>query len=667
MSSPASIRKEVITLGIDAPLTVLDAANGETLMTYEGSQHTREIVVSDGVVFVVADESPSRLPKWRRVSTYVWENTRRANPDWGWQGDARKIQAYAADTGKLLWKKDSPVAPCSLAVDATRAVFHDGNKLVSLDRTDGDVLWQSEPAPTEMPVKTNTGPRVLIYEDVVLLAANDGHITGWSADRGDKLWERPHRPSGHQSLRDLLVVDGLVWTGAIAASQGSGVFTGYDPFTGEEKREFPPDVHVHWFHHRCYPIKGAGHYLLTARNGTEFVDLETEHWKPHHWVRGGCIYGVMPCNGMTYASMDACGCQLEAKLSGFKALASGPSPGQDEIEPSSRLNKGPAYGLVAGPEASETDWPTYRHDEARSGATSCTVPTDLGLSWQARLGGRLSAPTIAAGRLLVAAVDAHSVHALDEKTGELLWSFTAGGRVDSPPTYHKGLVLFGSADGYVYALRAEDGELAWRFRGAPIDRRMVAWEQLESTWPVHGAVLVHDDVLYCTAGRSMFLDGGIRFLRLDPTTGRLLGEVVMDDRDPESGQDMHLAYLKKTQGNNMPVALSDVLSCDGRHIWMRSQKMDFEGNRLEIGLVSVNEQPAEDCHLFCQVGFLDSGRSGSYKSTQATERGDRRTARRRALGLGQRRRQADGTLRLGYDPRFRRNGRRGRVPVCEHR
>jgi len=103
----------------------------------------------------------------------------------------------------------------------------------------------------------------------------------------------------------------------------------------------------------------------------------------------------------------------------------------------------------------------------------------------------------------------------------------------------------------------------------------------------------------------MYLDGGIRFLRLDPVTGKLLGEVVMDDKDPETGQDMHLAYLKKTRGNNMPVALSDILSCDGRNIWMRSQKIDFEGKRLEIALQDVTEQTPEDCHLFCQVGFLD--------------------------------------------------------------
>ncbi|HID24805.1 MAG TPA: hypothetical protein EYP14_20730, partial [Planctomycetaceae bacterium] len=143
------------------------------------------------------------------------------------------------------------------------------------------------------------------------------------------------------------------------------------------------------------------------------------------------------------------------------------------------------------------------------------------------------------------------------------------------------------------------------FRAAPVDRRIMAWEQLESAWPVHGSVLVHDGVIYCTAGRLMFLDGGIRFLKLDPETGRLLGEVIMDDKDPETGEEIHLAYLKRTPGNTMPVALNDVLSCDGRFIWLRSQKIDFDGKRLEIEVKDVREQTPEDCHLFCQAGLLD--------------------------------------------------------------
>ncbi|MCD6393828.1 MAG: PQQ-binding-like beta-propeller repeat protein [Planctomycetes bacterium] len=592
-----------VTLGIDAPVTALDAASGKTVLEYKGSDYTREIVVSEGVAFFVADTSRSTLPDWRRKDTYVWANTRKANPGWGWKGTPRRILAYRADSGDLLWEAKAPVAPCSLVADGNRLVFHDGQKLVCLDRRNGSVLWKSEPTPTGLPVHTNTGPRVLIYKDVVLLAANNGKMSGWSAADGKKLWEQTHRPSGHQSLKDLFVVRGLVWTGDIAGSSNSGAFAGYDPATGKVVQEFPADVNVHWFHHRCYPAKAAGKYLLTARNGTEFIDLATEHWKPHHWVRGGCIYGVMPCNGMLYAPMDSCGCQMEAKLTGLKALA--PGPIQLPETPASRLQRGPAYGKAAGPSADSADWPTYRHDAARSGASSSVVSVRLKQSWQTKLQGRLSAPTVAAGKLFVASIDTHTLFALDAQTGRRLWSYTTGGRIDSPPTYFKGLVLFGSADGYVYALQAADGVLAWRFRAAPVDRRMMAWEQLESAWPVHGSILVREGVLYCTAGRNMYIDGGIRFLRLDATTGKLLSETIMDDKDPVTGDDMHIAYLKKTQGNNMPVAHSDILSCDGRHIWMRSQKITFDGKRLEIALESVTEQNPEDFHIFCQNGFLD--------------------------------------------------------------
>ena len=596
-----------VTLGIDAPLTALDAATGRTVRTYADSEYTREIIVAGTTILLVADTSPSRLPDYRRTSTYVWDNSRHANPNWGWHGDARKVLAYDAHSGQRLWEIESPVAPCSLAADTIHAVFHDGEKLVCLDRSNGNTRWRGESAPTSIPVHTNTGPRVLIYRDVVLLATNDGKMSGWSLDDGRKLWQGKHQPSGHQSLKDLFVTDGLVWTAAIAAKSNDGVFFGYDPFTGEKKREFPPDVFIHWFHHRCYPCKATGKYILAARNGTEYIDLDTERWKPNHWVRGGCIYGVMPCNGMTYASMHSCGCQLEAKLMGFNALTAGavPQPSPAELSGNARLERGPAYGLADGSAAGPGDWPTYRHDEGRSGATPMALSPVLNQVWQTGLGGRLSAPTSAAGKLFVASVDAHSVHALDARTGRRAWTYTAGGRVDSPPTYYRGLILFGSADGYVYALGAEDGTLAWRFRGAPVDERMMAWEQLESAWPVHGSVLVHDGVLYCTAGRNMYLEGGIHFLRLDPVTGRLLGETVMDDIDPVSGEDMQLTYLKKTQGNNMPVALSDVLSCDGRHIWMRSQKIDFEGQRHEIALENVEAQTPEDFHLFCQVGLLD--------------------------------------------------------------
>ncbi|MEZ6114350.1 MAG: PQQ-binding-like beta-propeller repeat protein, partial [Pirellulaceae bacterium] len=236
---------------------------------------------------------------------------------------------------------------------------------------------------------------------------------------------------------------------------------------------------------------------MPSRTGVEFVDTLTQKWDIHHWVRGGCLYGVMPANGLVYAPPHNCACYPEAKLYGFNALAAANEdrlpPAPEDIDNESRLQRGPAYNEPLAPlddEARLADWPTYRHDNARSGSSPSEGPAALDAAWQTELGGRLSAVTVADGRLYVSQVDAHTLHALDAISGDKLWRFTAGGRIDSPPTIHQGRVLFGSADGYVYSLRATDGALVWRFRGAPTDRRLMAMEQLESVWPVHGSVLI---------------------------------------------------------------------------------------------------------------------------------------------------------------------------------
>jgi hypothetical protein len=219
------------------------------------------------------------------------------------------------------------------------------------------------------------------------------------------------------------------------------------------------------------------------------------------------------------------------------------------------------------------------------------VAVELARAWKTQLGGPLSGVVVGEGKLFVAQVDAHTVHALNAESGRQVWSYTAGGRVDSPPTISEGRVLFGCADGWVYCLRASDGALVWRFRGAPEDRRIVAHEQIESAWPIHGSVLVHGGVVYCAVGRSSYLDGGIRLCRLDEKTGRLLSETTIDDRDPETG------YQRKgvVRGTNMPGALPDILSCDGKSIYMRHARFDLQGQ----------PQTPEVAHLFSAAGFLD--------------------------------------------------------------
>jgi outer membrane protein assembly factor BamB len=615
-----------VTLGLDAPLEALDAATGKTVRTFDATKAAEEVILCDGVLFVLVNDATEK------EDYDGWERFGKGYGAKYWGEAPRKLVAVRADSGQVLWTAERRVLPGTLAADGKRVVFHDGQSAVCLDRNSGQQRWRSEPVARSEEIRGFYVPILVLYDDVVLFSGGEtaGKQTGsWyesgedtmtalDAETGKVLWSAYHPPSGYRSPEDLLVAGGLVWTGETTSGRAVGLFTGRDPRTGEVKREFPPDVHTYWFHHRCYRSKATDKYLLTSRTGIEFLDFDRERWIPHHWVRGACLYGVMPANGLVYAPQHPCACYLEAKLYGFNALApesAGPRVPEDAAK-EARLQKGPAYAErpdseLMGQKPPSDQWPTYRHDAGRSGQASTSVPATLKPAWQTQLGGRLSSPVIADGKVFVASVDAHTVHALDAASGQRLWQHTVGAPVDSPPTIHRGLVLFGSADGCLYALRAADGLLAWRFRAAPMDERLVAFEQVESVWPVHGSVLVQDGVLYCVAGRSMFLDGGLRLLRLDPLTGRLLSETVLDDRDPAGDRDLQ-AYVSWL---NMPTALPDVLSSDGRRVYMRSQPFDLDGKRLPLEPMPRGEdadrgappatQRAEHAHLFSPTGFLD--------------------------------------------------------------
>lgn len=600
-----------VTLGIDAPVEALDAATGKTLLVYPGTEHADELLVAGDDLLVLAGSGPNRWKQYRPQHTYVWDNTQRANRDWAWDGSPREVLALRAADGKLLWKHRSPVAPLTLAADGQRVYFYDGRQVRALDRRTGTPQWASEPIVRKSPFPTGYGPTLVVHDGVVLLSVESPSMTALSAADGKTLWTAPHHRGGHLSPDDMLVIGGLVWSGAIAQGTDSGVFTGRDLRTGQVKSEFLPDVKIDWFHHRCYRSRGTDRFFIASRTGIEYIDLAAKHWDVNHWVRGGCLYGFMPGNGLTYVPPHACGCFLESKLFGLHALAAG-SPARRlpaEIPEAQRREEG--QGLVARAASGQqpTDWPTYRHDAARSGATAASVPVELRRQWETDLGGRLSSLVVAQGKVFVAQIDAHTLHALDADTGKTVWSFTAGGRIDSPPTVYQGRVLFGSADGWVYALRAADGAPVWRYRAAPADRRLMAYEQLESVWPVSGSVLVEKGVVYCVAGRCAFLDGGLRLLRLDPATGRQLSETMIDDRDPQTGQNLQV----HVRGQDMPVALPDILSSDGQSIYMRAQAFDLEGRRRTIAPLKLDGRRGPDeaalaqvgDHLFSRTGFLD--------------------------------------------------------------
>lgn len=615
-----------VTLGFNAPLTALDAATGETAITYPETSFTDEILYHDGIL-VLAVNTSRQGPGHIKTMTPV----------------KKSVVALNASTGEILWRTSGFTGIASKA-DAIERVTHlnmvlgggkvflvEEDAVVALDMETGDRKWlkprPSRPRPVTYGSYYFTNLCSLVYHDGVVFftepdatlkrqpwnAPAKAELFAISAETGDALWTRPCGMWGHYNPCDVLAIDGLVWVHDGEAFS----MIGLDPQTGHVKRRLSTKEALdQGHHHRCYRNKATTRYFVTGRRGVEFIDISSEENQRHHWVRGTCRYGVLPCNGLLYAPPHPCICYITAKLNGFWALAPEiKDAGKPSAERSPALQRGPAYDsgpslLPTGSGSALSDWPTYRHDVRRSGFAGTEVPGNLQIAWKRHIDGRPTSPVIAGGMVFVASSDTHTMWALDASDGKPIWNYTAGGRIDTPPSVFGGLALFGSADGWVYCVRSDNGKLVWRRRAAPEESRIVSHEQLESPWPVHGNVLVQGSVAYFAAGRSSFLDGGIRIFAVEPATGRVLHEKTIDSFDPKTG-DMVECLLRYDMPPDALGALPDILVGDGRSIYMRHLR--FDPNNLDHSSASemtTNERnrrlyPYIGGHLMAVAGLLD--------------------------------------------------------------
>ncbi len=598
------------TKTIFGPVIALDPATGQTIRTYEGTEKTEEIIYENGILYLVVSTSePEEIDRHQLAKM-------RLHPD------KKRIMAVKADTGKILWTKEDDdtvgVHPVTLAAKDERLLFQNSKEIICLEFDTGDCLWRySRPSTYSRPGYAT--PTLVVCDDVVLSAdrlirpassrkaagkakLGGSELIALSAKTGKELWRCGCGENVGAGV-DIFVANGLVWVGENARRGDSDYNHGRDLRTGEIRKTFSHEENwPTWHHHRCYRDKATEKYILAGRTGIEFVDLDSGELTTHHWVRGICEYGIMPCNGLIYSPPDQCACYIESKLHGFHALApkreSSRSPGQESAE---RLEKGPAYGRINNQKSKidNASWPTLRHDNARSNYTRSEIPLKLEPVWNTKIGGRLTSPVSAEGRLYVAQPEKHTLFCLDSDRGKILWSYQAGGRVDSPPSICKGIAVFGCRDGWVYALRASDGELIWRFRAAPEDLRLVENDQVASVWPVHGSVLIQNESIYFAAGRSSYLDGGMYLYKLELETGRTLLEKQFYARDPGTGKRVSLFTPYDGEvlpDRELPGLLPDVLSWDGKNLYMRAVPLsrDF-----------VIQDKEYVPHLFSSMGFLE--------------------------------------------------------------
>lgn len=565
--------KVYVTLGYHAPVSQLDAKTGEVLQTYQGTENTCEILFHNGILILTVNrDGPLKLMAIDvNTGKILWETK----------------ETYAGTiTDYIRWsemhggieppKLDSALSP---ATDGKVVCFMNSQEVVCLDFKNGMEQWHTKLSSEGKDLWVGT----LIVYDKVVLYADPSKLMSLSKETGELLWSKPKHDLGHlwYQWKDVYVIGGLVWSwssecGEEKLGQGKSIWplyvNGYDPITGEIKKQVPlGNIYKAPHHHRCYRNKATEKYILTSRRGSEFVDLETGKHTVHNWVRGACHYGMMPANGLQYVPTHPCICYIDEKLNGFNALAPEiPLKYRRKNEESNfRLETGKAYDKVDGNEATQADWPVFRSDSMRTGSTKTTVSEKLKSIWNVMVGSKISAPIVVGDRLFVSLIDEHHIIALSRIDGNKLWEFAAGGRIDSPPAYYRGVLLFGSADGWVYCVRASDGELVWRFRAGPEDRRICAFGQLESCWPVHGSILVKNGVAYFSAGRTSHLDGGIYMYGLDALTGKLIYQTRLEG--PDMDFDTFTDNFKPAMG-----ALTDIFVGDKQYIYMFRLKFDYK-------------------------------------------------------------------------------------------
>jgi hypothetical protein len=252
------------------------------------------------------------------------------------------------------------------------------------------------------------------------------------------------------------------------------------------------------------------------------VSLKDDKHSINNYIRGECHVGNIPANGLVYSPPHSCRCRIFEVLTWLKAVSPrSMEPSKSEQDTLVRLVKGPCYDKARRADATG-DWPRYRGNDALESCTQTSITTDVTSVWQTKIGNGATPTTIAEGLCFVSNPDSHTLHALDMKTGETRWTFLSGGKVDSPPTYSNGRLYFGSGEGAVYCVDALTGTLAWKHLIAPGEGQMCCREQIESVWPVHGSVLVSKGIVYAAAGRSSYLDGGVRVVGLNAHKGHVV-------------------------------------------------------------------------------------------------------------------------------------------------
>jgi outer membrane protein assembly factor BamB len=596
------------TLGLYEPVSEIDGATGKILRVFPGTDHATEFLQVKNKLIILVHTNKEKVHAQRFKQA----------PPPGYRGytlpshrEEHLLKVIHIATGKTDWEERVHLSTLTLAAQEDCLIYHSGREVVCRDLRRGTELWRTPVTELTPKVDFRASPAVQWYKGNVYYG-DHRQLVCLSGTDGRVLWRKEVFNTAFKSPSVLLILHDTIWvpsshawlsnTKGTGDSQPGGNIIGYDCHTGKVKRVLTADLeqNIGFMHHRCHIARAAGDNLLTGWPGVELMNTRTGKMAAHAWIRGACLFGYLPANGIIYCPPHPCACNIKGKLNGFNAVVPprslGASSVRKPIPPNRRLSKGPAYGQVPiKPIDIARAWPIHRHDSKRSGATPMALPATLAPKWETHLGGQLTQATIADGKAFVPSTNRHMVQMVDIKSGKVQWRYRAGGRIDSSPTYYKGLVIFGAHDGIVHCLDARNGRVVWRFNAARNGYQYLSFGQLKSPYAAHGSVLVADDKLYVNVGKSAHLEEGIFLYQLDPVSGKTFWENRIYLRD-EKGRQPGIKGKFGFAGFEGPGVKDDLLSSDSEWLYLRHAAIDLDG---------CYHDGKGNQHLYSMTGFLD--------------------------------------------------------------
>ena len=485
------------------------------------------MALRDGVLYALVGQEetpiepqPSDKPGLGHWPWGMWKGHKYEDPKTSF-GFGRTLIAVDLRTKKLLWHHRDKE-------------YFDARALVM----NGDSLFLYAPDKVLLRLDAQTGKSVWRVHDEKLLHAIGGNLlaqhytTGYSTSCYAKCNEDYLLFAGPQRARMVSVrtKDGsLAWTHSpgnlqlvlrpdaiYAAGPQRSIGGKFDYATGKVLEEFPG-------RRACTRATGAADSIFfRASGGTVRLmtgDSQAQHIDP---MRPPCQDGVIVANGHFYWGPWMCGCQLSL----YGNIGLGPASEQPILasavnaKAGGELETGANFTAVADWPQTADDWPVYRGDNARSDRARRRLPAAVRRDWSVKvIDGALPTAPVAAGDMVFLADRRGSVHGYGSD-GSRRWTAATAGPIYYPPAIAEGRAFVGSADGRVYAFEARTGRFLWSRRVAPLARRVAVYDDLISTWPVSGGVVVKDGRVYAAAGLAHY--DGAHVVALDARTGREL-------------------------------------------------------------------------------------------------------------------------------------------------